>query len=130
MKTVKLEYLYLSILICVFVSGTFTNTLVHAAKTISGVERFQVGIESHENGKYDDAIFNLEMAKIQLSEYDKESLWNVHFYLGLSYYLTGDNEESKKEFVKAKEIFNGKLPDPYTHSPKIVKLFKEAINQK
>ena len=126
MKTVKLEYLCLSILICVFVLGTFTNTLVHAAKTTSGVERLPAGIDNYENGKYDDAIFNLEMAVYQILEEEVELLWDAHLYLGLSYLLIGNTDESKKEFIKASSIIKNRIPDSYIHSPKVVKLFEES----
>lgn len=92
-----------------------------------GVQRLNAGIVDYEKGKFDDAIFKLEMAKIQISEDDKESLWSVHFYSGLSYCLTGDHEEAMKEFVRASEIFKGRIPDPETYSPKIVTMFKETI---
>jgi len=124
MKTVKLKYLYLSIIICALALNNFIN--VHAGQKNPGIERLNVGIENYENGKYDDAIFNLEMAKIQLSEFDKDNLWSAYFYLGLSYCLLEEKEESKKEFNKANDIIKNKLPDPDKHSPKIVKLFNEA----
>jgi tetratricopeptide (TPR) repeat protein len=126
MKTTKLKNLYLSFIICVFVTNVITHTLVHAARMNPGVQRLEEGIVAYEHGEYDDAIFKLEMAKIQILDDDNESLWKAHFCSGLAYYLSGDNEEAMKEFIKANEIFRGKLPDPDTHSPKIVKLFKEA----
>jgi formylglycine-generating enzyme len=127
MKNVKLKNLYLPVLVCMFVLSVFIHMLVHAAQTIPGVQRLEDGIAAYEHGEYDDAIFKLEMAKIQISEGDKESLWKVHYYSGLSYYLTGDNEEAKMEFTRANEIFNRKLPDSDTYSPKIVKIFKDAL---
>jgi formylglycine-generating enzyme len=127
MKTSKLKYLYLSIIISVFVVNTIAISLVHAAQTIPGVQRLEDGIAAYGHGEYEEAIFELEMAKIQISEDDKESLWKIHFYLGLSYCLKGDNDDTKKEFINAKEIFNKKLPDRNTYSPKIVKQFKDAL---
>ena len=127
MKNLKLRNLCFSILICVFVMNVMATSLVHAAPTISGVQRFGEGIAAYEHGEYDDAIFKLEMAVYQIPEGENDDLWDAHFYRGLSYYLTGDNEEAMKEFVRASEIFKGKIPDPDTHSPKIVKLFKEAV---
>lgn len=115
------------ILVCVFVLNAFTYTLVYSAQTNPGIERLQVGIENYENGRYDDAIFYLEMALNQISVEDKEDLWDAHFYLGLSYYLLGDEEEADKEFIRANEIFDKKLPDPDVHSAKILKLFKETL---
>ncbi len=110
----KQKYFCLSILISVFVFNVLMS--VSAAQTNSGNKRLEKGIESYEDGKYDGSIFNLEMAKIQISEDDKERLWKVHFYLGLSYYLTGDNEAAEKEIIKTNEMFDRKLPDPDTHS--------------
>lgn len=124
MQTVKLKLFCFSILICALVLNILIS--VSTAQTISGIERFQVGIDNYENGKYEDAIFNLEMAMNQMPEEDKEDLWNVHFYLGLSYLLLGDAEEATKEFSKSQEIIKNKLPDSHIHSPKIVKLFKES----
>ena len=100
---------------------------VQAAQQNPGIERLMAGIESYENGNYGEAIFKLEIALIELPQDDKENTWEAHFYLGLSYYLSGEDEEARKEFNKAKDIFNKKLPDPDLHSPKIVKLFKEAL---
>jgi hypothetical protein len=131
MKTIKLKNLYISILICVLVVNAIVISLVHAAQTIPGVQRLQEGIVAYEHGEYEDALFKLEMAKIQISEVDKDSLWSVHFYSGLSYYLIGDNDEAKKAFIKAQGITKNKLPDQDIHSPKIVRLFKETkINNK
>ena len=103
---------------------------VHAEQQNPGVERLKAGIESYEDGSYEEAIFKLEMALIELPDDDKENTWEAHFYLGLSYYLSGEDEQAKREFNKAKEIFKNKLPDPDLHSPKIVKLFKEALEIK
>lgn len=114
MKAIKLIKTYISILMCVFVLNAFDHTLVHAAQTISGAERLEAGIDSFKAGRYEEAIIDLEVA-----------IWEVHVYLGLSYYLSGENEKAKNEFKKAKEIFKYKLPDPGIFSPKIVKLFKD-----
>jgi formylglycine-generating enzyme len=110
-----------------FVVNTLAISYVHAARMNPGVERLAAGIAAYGNGKYDDAIFKLEMAKIQISGVDKESLWSVHFYSGLSYYLTGDNEEAMKEFSVAQGIIKNKSPDEHIYSPKVVKLFKETM---
>jgi tetratricopeptide (TPR) repeat protein len=127
MKTVKLKHFYLSIIICVVVSGIFTNTLVYAVwVTKSGIEKLNAGIEAYEKGKYDDAIFKLEMAVYQIEAEDKDKLWYAHFYLGLSYHLTGNEEDAIKEFQKAQGILKTKLPDSHIHSPKVVKLFKDT----
>jgi len=128
MKTIKQKHLYLSIFICVFVLNFLMS--VHAEQQNPGVERLKAGIESYEDGSYEEAIFKLEMALIELPDDDKENTWEAHFYLGLSYYLSGEDEQAKREFNKAKEIFKNKLPDPDLHSPKIVKLFKEALEIK
>jgi formylglycine-generating enzyme required for sulfatase activity len=127
MKAIKPKNLCLSILICAFVINAMVISLVHAAQTISGAKRLQSGIADYDNGKYDDAVFNFEMALDLIPEEEKESLWNAHYYLGLSYYLTGDNKEMKKEFSKAYEIFEGTVPDPDAYSPKIVRLFKDVM---
>ena len=128
MKTMKLKHFYLSILICVLVLN-FLMT-VSTAKIISGVERLEEGIVAYEHGEYDDAIFKLEMAIYQIPAEEKDQLWDAHFYLGLSYLLIGDADESTKQFSKAREIFSNKTPDPAIHSPKIAKLFKEALKFK
>ena len=126
MKTVKLKHLCILILICVFVINAFAHTLVHAASTIPGVQRLQEGIAAYGHGEYDDAIFKLEMAVYQISVDDKDNLWDAHFYLGLSYLLIGDATESTKQFTKAQGLIKTKSPDVLMHSPKVVKLFKEA----
>jgi formylglycine-generating enzyme required for sulfatase activity len=127
MKTVKLKHLCFLIIICESMMNILPLTFVHGAQTTPGVVRLGKGIEYYESGKYEEAIFNFEMAKIQISEDDKESLWEVHFYSGLSYCLTGDKDEAKEEFIKANEILNGRLPDLYIHSPKIVEMFKDTF---
>lgn len=111
-----------------FVLNLYIN--VYAERQGPGVERLRAGIEDYEDGRYEEAIFNLEMAKIQISENDKDSLWKVYFHLGLSYYLTGDNDEAKKEFSKSQEIIKNKTPDPDIQSPKIVELFNEVLKLK
>jgi archaemetzincin len=126
MKTTTLKYLYFTILICTLVTNTITISLVHAAQTIPGVQRLEEGIVAYEHGEYDEAIFKLEMAIYQIEAEDKDKLWDAHFYLGLSYYLTGDNDETKKEFIKASGIIKSRIPVPDIHSPKIVKLFKDV----
>jgi formylglycine-generating enzyme required for sulfatase activity len=127
MKTTKLKYFYSSILICVFVVNAIAISLVHAAPTIPNVLSLEEGIAAYEHGEFDDAIFKLEMAVYQIEAEDKDKLWEAHLYLGLSYYLSGDNSEAGKQFIKAQGISNKKLPDPDVHSPKIVKLFKETL---
>lgn len=126
MKNVKLRNLCFSILICVFVMNVMATSLVHAAPTISGVQRFGEGIAAYERGEYDDAIFKLEMAVYQIQEGKKETLWKAYFYLGLSYHLTGDNDEARNQFSKAQGVIKNKLPDSDIHSPKVVKLFREV----
>jgi formylglycine-generating enzyme required for sulfatase activity len=124
MKTTKLRKLYLSIFICVFVFNILMS--VSATQTIPGVQRLSEGIAAYEHGEYDDVIFNLEMVLNQISNEDKESLWKTHFYLGLSYCLTGNSDEARKQFSAAQEIIKSRLPDPVVHSPKIVKMFNDA----
>jgi formylglycine-generating enzyme required for sulfatase activity len=119
--------LYFSILICAFVLSVLSYTIVHAAQTVPGVQRLEEGIAAYEHGEYDDAVFKLEMAVYQIGEEDKDKLWDTHFYLGLSYFLSGDKDEARKQFIKAQGIINNKSPDSDMHSPKIAKLFKEAI---
>lgn len=125
MKTVKLKHLYFLVFICVFVLSFLMSVL--SAQTNSGIERLQDGIADYENGRYDEAIFNLEMSKIQLSEDDKERLWKAHIYAGSSYYRLRRKEESRMEFVRAKKIFENRLPNRDDFSRRIVKLFKKTI---
>jgi formylglycine-generating enzyme len=127
MKPAILKQFCQAILICVFIVNALTHTLVHAARTIPGVQRLEEGIADYELGEYDNAIFKLEMAVYQIGEEDKDKLWDTHFYLGLSYFLSGDKDEARKQFIKAQGIINNKSPDSDMHSPKIAKLFKEAI---
>jgi tetratricopeptide (TPR) repeat protein len=130
MKIMKLTKLYLSILICALALSTITISPVHAAHTIPGVQRLEEGIAAYEHGEYDEAIFKLEMAVYQISEEEKDQLWDAHFYLGLSYFLSGYEEEAKKEFIAAQGIIMNKSPDSDIHSPRIVKQFKEASEVK
>jgi formylglycine-generating enzyme len=127
MKTTKLRNLCLSILVIAFVINAMAISLVHAAQTIPGVERLEKGIADYENGKYEEAGTKLEMALDQISNEDNESLWKTHFYLGLSYCLTGNNDEARKQFSAAQKIIKNKSPDEHKYSPKIVKLFKKAL---
>ena len=128
MKTVKLKHLYLSIIICVFVLNFLMS--VSTAKTISGIQRLEKGIASYESGNYLNAVINLEVALTELSDNDKENLWDAHLYLGLSYLLLGDTDGSRKEFIMVQKILKNKIPDVHMHSPKITKLFKEVLRLK
>ena len=130
MINAKLKHLYLAILICVFVMNAIVISLVHAAPTIPGVQRLEEGIAAYEHGEYDDAIFKLEMAVYQIDAEDKDQLWDAHFYLGLSYHLTGDDGDARKQFIKAQGLIKNRLPDSDIHSPKIVKLFNETLKPK
>jgi hypothetical protein len=103
---------------------------VYAAQTIPGIQRLEEGITAYENGECDDAIFKLEMAVYQIGAEEKGQLWKAHFYLGLSYCLTGENDEARKQFSKAQEQIKNKLPDVLVHSPKIVRLFKGTKSKK
>lgn len=94
-----------------------TNTLVFGKQSNTLNERLEAGIDSFKAGRYEEAIIDLEV-----------TIWEVHVYLGLSYYLSGENEKAKNEFKKAKEVFKNKLPDPGIFSPKIVRLFKGELN--
>jgi hypothetical protein len=128
MKTIKLKYLCLSILICVFVLNLLMT--VSRAQTIPGVQRLEEGIAAYERGEYDDAIFKLEMAVYQIGAEDKDQLWDAQFYLGLSYHLTGKDEEARKQFSKTQGIYKNKSPDSDVFSPKFVKLFKEIKSKR
>lgn len=121
---IKLRLLCIPLLICLFTLDI--NTDVFAGKLGSGIERLEDGIEDYKNGKYHDAIFKLEMAKIQISEDDKEGLWKAHFYLGSSYLLTGDEKEAINEYINAKKIIENRSPDPDKHHTRIVELFNTA----
>jgi RHS repeat-associated protein len=121
---IKLRLLYIPLLFCLFTHGINTN--VYASKLSGGIERLEDGIEDYKNGKYDDAIFKLEMAKIQISEDDKESLWKAHLYLGSSYLLTGDEKEAINEYINAKKTIENRSPDPNIHHARIVELFNTA----
>jgi hypothetical protein len=127
MKTIKLKNFCFSILICILVVNAMAISLVHAAHTIPGVQRLEEGVVAYERGEYDDAIFKLEMAVYQIPEEDKDQLWVAYFYLGVSYLLTGDNDEMRIQFIKATEMFKNRLPGSDIYSPKIVKLFKEVL---
>ena len=130
MKTTKLRNLCLSILVIAFVINAMAISLVHAAQTIPGVERLEKGIADYENGKYEEAGTKLEMALDQISNEDNESLWKTHFYLGLSFYLSGSEDRARKEIYNQKDIFKNRLPDFDLCSPKIVGLFKKSLNPK
>lgn len=126
MKTVKQKHLYFSILICVLVLNFLMS--VSTAQTISGIQRLEKGIAGYENGNYLNAVINIEAALKEIPKDDKENLWDAHFYLGLAYLLLGDADESKMEFNKAQKMIKSKSPDPFVHSPKIVRMFKEALD--
>ncbi len=100
--------------------------LASEAQTRFGVERLRTGIGAYERGEYDVAVFRLELALDRFSDEEKEYLWTVHLYLGLSHYLMGDKDEAVEEFVRANEIIGKKLPDPDLYSPRVVRLFKGA----
>lgn len=69
--------------ICIFITThAFTLNIfvnVHAEQQTTGIERLKAGIESYENGSYEDAIFNLEIALNELPDDDKENTWEAHF---------------------------------------------------
>jgi tetratricopeptide (TPR) repeat protein len=117
MKTTKLKNLFLTVLVIAVVINAMVILLVYAAQTISGAERLEAGIDNIKAGRYEEAIIDLEVA-----------IWEMHIYLGFSYYLSGENEKAKNEFNKAKGIIKNKLPDPGIFSPKIVKIFKGELN--
>ncbi len=96
------------------------------AQTRFGVERLRAGIGAYERGEYDVAVFRLELALDRFSDEEKEYLWTVRLYLGLSHYLMGERDEAVKEFVRANEIIDQKRPDPDLYSPKVVLLYKGA----
>jgi len=121
----KSVILYIPVFLCVFALNTYSN--VFAERFGGGTERLKDGIENYENGKFNQAIYSLEMAKIALSYSDKDKLWQAQLYLGASYFLLGEDKAARAEINKAKDIFNNKLPDPRIHSPKIVRLFKKEF---
>jgi tetratricopeptide (TPR) repeat protein len=124
--SIRNKSLCLSILICVFMATAIAISQVHASQTIPGVQRLKEGIAAYEHGEYDEAIFKLEMAVYQIPEEDKDQLWNAHLYLGLSYLLMGDADESTEQFIKAHGLIKNKSPDSNIHSPKILQLFKDV----
>ncbi len=124
MKTKKLKYFYVVILICVLVLNVLMS--VPTAQTISGVKRLEEGMAAYEQGEYDNAVFRLEMAVYQMPEEEKGQLWDAHFYLGISNMLLGNTDEVREEFVTAQGIIKNKVPDVLIHSPKIVRFFKDA----
>jgi hypothetical protein len=126
---IRIKNLCLPLLICMLVLITLTHTVIRAAQTIPGAQRLEEGIVAYEHGEYDDAIFKLEMAVYQISEEKNDQLWNAYFYLGLSYFLSGEEEEGIKGFHKAKDISKNRLPDPDIHSSKIIKLFEESNSE-
>jgi formylglycine-generating enzyme len=93
----------------------------------TGIKGMWMGIESYVNGNYNDATFNLEAAVNQIPEEEKENLWNAHLYLGLSYYILGNSAEAKRVFRKASSVIESWRPDTEIHSPKMAKLFDEAL---
>ncbi len=117
MKAIKTKIFHLFNFICAFVISATVISLVHAKQTIHGVQRLEEGILAYKHSEYDDAIFKLEMAVYQIEAEDKDGLWDAHFYLGLSYHLTGDDNEAHKQFIKAQGLIMNKLPDVLMHSP-------------
>lgn len=115
------------IMILLFSQSYICNSL-YASNNSPGNERLEKRIDGYESGRYLNAVINLEIASKELPKKDKESLWETYLYLGLSYLLLGDADESTKQFIKAQNIIKGRLPDAYKHSPKIVSLFKEALD--
>jgi len=127
-SALKSTILYIHLFLCAFTLNIFNDA--YAEQPYSGIERLKAGIESYENGSYEEAIFKLEIALIELPQGDKENIWEAHFYLGMSHYLLGEDVEARKEFIKAKEIFKNRLPDPDMHSPKIIKIYEESTKLK
>ncbi len=127
-KVIIQKYAWRMIFIYLFAA----NLLVPAseAQTRFGVERLRTGIGAYERGEYDVAVFRLELALDRFSDEEREYLWTVRLYLGLSHYLLGERDEAVKEFVRANEIIGQKRPDPDLYSPKVVRLFKEALAEK
>jgi hypothetical protein len=103
-RVCKYYFCLFILIVCVF------SQICHAARRGPGIASLKSGIVNYEAGNYDDAILKLEIALIQLPEYDKEGLWKARFYLGLSYYNIGEYVDARKEinklFVKLAKAFN------------------------
>jgi hypothetical protein len=122
---IKFKNCFIPLLVCIIVLDIYSS--VFAGRLGDGAVRLKDGIENYEHGKYNQAIYSLEMAKIALSYNDKSAIWQTQLYLGASYFLLGEDKAARAEINKAKDIFINKYPDPRIHSPKIVRLFKEEL---
>jgi serine/threonine-protein kinase PpkA len=94
-------YFYLFVLIV-----CTSSQICHADGKGSGVAALESGIENYERGNYDDAILKLEIALIQIPEESSEDQWKAQFYLGLSYYHTGEYKEAGEKFKRIVKLYD------------------------
>ncbi|ODS32123.1 MAG: peptidylprolylisomerase [Candidatus Scalindua rubra] len=72
----RYKYIVTSIVVITLFLPSFYLYLynnAYAEQPYPGIERLKAGIENYENGSYEDAIFNLEIALIELPENDKDN---------------------------------------------------------
>jgi len=80
----------------------------------------------YNNGEYESAINELEMALQYLKQLESTDQVEAYKYFAFSYVALGDKEKAKGLFKTALTL-NPKLTlDPATVSPKIIKVFEEA----
>jgi tetratricopeptide (TPR) repeat protein len=80
----------------------------------------------YNNGEYESAIGELEMALQYLKQLESADQVEAYKYFAFSYVALGDREKAKDLFKTALTLNPGLTLDPATVSPKIIKVFEEA----
>jgi tetratricopeptide (TPR) repeat protein len=80
----------------------------------------------YNNGEYESAINELEMALQYLKQLESVDQVEAYKYFAFSYVALGDKEKAKELFKTALTLNPDLILDPATVSPKIIKVFEEA----
>lgn len=80
----------------------------------------------YNNGEYESAINELEMALQYLKQLESADQVEAYKYFAFSYVALGDKEKAKELFKTALTLNPRLTLDPATVSPKIIKVFEEA----
>ena len=83
----------------------------------------------YNNGEYESAINELEIALQYLKQLESTDQVEAYKYFAFSYVALGDREKAKELFKTALTLNPGLTLDPATVSPKIIKVFEEAKSE-
>lgn len=110
------------ILIIIFTSGVFAQQVSEDSLE----HMLQRAKLYYNNGEYESAINELEIALQYLKQLESADQVEAYKYFAFSYVALGDREKAKDLFKTALTLNPGLTLDPATVSPKIIKVFEEA----